>query len=51
MSGIQLKLPTGYAITLQQRRLRAAEVRADRRHKANAKQWLQVAADFFGGIQ
>ncbi|GAA0287041.1 hypothetical protein GCM10010302_26760 [Streptomyces polychromogenes] len=50
MSGIQLRLPTGYAVTLDQRRLRAAQIRADRKRRANAQQWHQLAADFMRGI-
>ncbi|WP_159050723.1 hypothetical protein [Streptomyces sp. IMTB 1903] len=51
MTGIQLRLPTGYAVTLDQRRLRAARIRADRKRTAAARQWHQVAVDFFGGNQ
>ncbi|MFI5638323.1 hypothetical protein ACIA8H_13000 [Streptomyces goshikiensis] len=51
MSGIQLRLPTGYAVTLDQRRLKAARIRADRKRRAQAVAWHQVAVDFFGGAQ
>ncbi|WP_185911312.1 hypothetical protein [Streptomyces sp. WAC07149] len=51
MSGIQLKLPTGYSVTLDQRRLRAARIRNDRKRRANAAAWHQAAVDFFGGIR
>ncbi|MFB7353444.1 hypothetical protein [Streptomyces gardneri] len=51
MTAIQLRLPTGYAVSLDQRRLRAAKIRADRKRRAAARQWHQIAADFFGGVQ
>ncbi|MEU5218516.1 hypothetical protein AB0G79_20275 [Streptomyces sp. NPDC020807] len=49
MTATQLKLPTGYVVTLDERRLRAAKIRADRKRQAAARQWHQVAADFFEG--
>ncbi|MEU9857240.1 hypothetical protein [Streptomyces sp. NPDC047974] len=50
MTAIQLKLPS-LTVTLDQRRIRAARIRADRKRRADARQWHQIAADFFGGGQ
>lgn len=49
MNAIQLRLPTGYAISLDQRRLRAAQIRAERKRRAQAVAWNQIAADFMRG--
>ncbi|MFC9296968.1 hypothetical protein ACFTWH_08335 [Streptomyces sp. NPDC057011] len=50
MSGIQLKLPTGYAITLNERRVKAAKIRGRIRRRAQAVAWNQAAEKFFEGV-
>lgn len=50
MTAIQLKLPT-VTVTVDQRRVRAAQIRADHKRRAAARQWHQIAVDFFGGAQ